>query len=92
MQTVKIKNQYWDIAANILFPPDFREPKKYPAIISGHPIGSCKEQTSGKVYGSALAKEASHSTPVSKATAAANLAPSKIQHDASTIFASSPII
>ena len=56
MKTVKIKRQYWDIAADIHFPPDFDERKKYPAIISAHPIGSCKEQTSGNVYGAALAK------------------------------------
>ena len=30
--------------------------KKYPAIISAHPIGSCKEQTSGNIYGEALVK------------------------------------
>jgi len=48
---------YWDIAADIHFPPNFDEKKKYPAIISAHPIGSCKEQTSGNVYGTALAKE-----------------------------------
>jgi fermentation-respiration switch protein FrsA (DUF1100 family) len=38
-------------------PPNFDETKKYPAIISAHPIGSCKEQTSGNVYGRALAEE-----------------------------------
>jgi fermentation-respiration switch protein FrsA (DUF1100 family) len=59
METVKIRNRdmYWDIAADIHFPPDFDKSKKYPAIISAHPIGSCKEQTSGNVYGEALAKE-----------------------------------
>ncbi|OXJ08179.1 alpha/beta hydrolase [Burkholderia sp. AU6039] len=57
MKSVKIKNVYWDIAADIHFPPNFDEGKKYPAIISAHPIGSCKEQTSGNVYGEALAKE-----------------------------------
>lgn len=58
METVKIRNagMYWDIAANIHFPPDFRASERYPAIISNHPIGSCKEQTSGNIYGSALAK------------------------------------
>lgn len=56
METVSIKNVYWDIAADIHFPPDFNAEKKYPAIISAHPIGSCKEQTSGNVYGVALAK------------------------------------
>lgn len=34
----------------------FDETKNYPAIISAHPIGSRKEQTSGNVYGAALAK------------------------------------
>ncbi|WP_065383348.1 alpha/beta hydrolase [Hyphomonas sp. ND6WE1B] len=57
MQTVMINHLYWDIAANIYFPPGFDNQKTYPAIISAHPIGSCKEQTSGNVYGEALAKE-----------------------------------
>ncbi len=59
MESVKIRNKdmYWDIAADIYFPPNFAKTKKYPAIISAHPIGSCKEQTSGNVYGVALAKE-----------------------------------
>jgi hypothetical protein len=59
METVKIRNydMYWDIAADIHFPPNFNKSKKYPAIISAHPIGSCKDQTSGNVYGVALAKE-----------------------------------
>lgn len=58
MKTVKFRNydMYWDIAVDLYFPPDFNESKKYPAIISAHPIGSCKEQTSGNVYGQALAK------------------------------------
>ena len=49
MKTVSIKHTYWDIAADIYFPDDFNSEKKYPAIISAHPIGSCKEQTSGSV-------------------------------------------
>jgi fermentation-respiration switch protein FrsA (DUF1100 family) len=59
MQSVKIKNRdmYWDIAADIYFPPNFSEKNKYPAIISAHPIGSCKEQTSGNVYGVKLAEQ-----------------------------------
>src|SRR5215831_1663436 len=59
MESVKIRNKdmYWDIAADIYFPPAFDKTKKYLAIISAHPIGSCKEQTSGNVYGAALAKE-----------------------------------
>lgn len=47
MKTVAIKHTYWNIAADLYFPDDFDETKKYPAIISAHPIGSCKEQTSG---------------------------------------------
>lgn len=54
-RSVKFKALYWDIAADLLLPPDFDENKKYAAIISTHPIGSCKEQTSGNVYGQALA-------------------------------------
>lgn len=56
MKSVKVKAPYWEIAADLYFPDDFDESKKYPAIISAHPIGSCKEQTSGNVYGVALAK------------------------------------
>ncbi len=56
MKAVSIKHPYWNIAADLHFPPDFDEKKKYPAIISAHPIGSCKEQTSGSVYGTALAE------------------------------------
>lgn len=59
MKTVNFRNSdmYWEIAADIHFPPGFDEAKTYPAIISAHPIGSCKEQTSGNIYGQALAKE-----------------------------------
>lgn len=56
MKNVKIKAPYWEIAANLHFPENFDESIQYPAIISGHPIGSCKEQTSGNVYGAVLAK------------------------------------
>ena len=58
METVSIRNpgMTWDISANILFPPDFDASKKYPAVVSNHPIGSCKEQTSGNIYGEAMAK------------------------------------
>jgi len=54
-KSVKFKALYWDIAADLLFPSDFDENKQYPTIISTHPIGSCKEQTSGNIYGQALA-------------------------------------
>ena len=57
-KTVKFRNadMYWDIAADIYFPPGFDDKKTYPAIITAHPIGSCKEQTAGNVYGKALAE------------------------------------
>ncbi|WP_414553329.1 alpha/beta hydrolase [Stenotrophomonas forensis] len=59
METVKIQNpdMAWHIAADLHFPPDFDRNRAYPTIISMHPIGSCKEQTSGNVYGEALARE-----------------------------------
>ena len=58
METVSIRNpgMTWDIAANIHFPPGFDAARRYPAVISNHPIGSCKEQTAGNVYGAALAE------------------------------------
>ncbi len=58
METVNIRNpgMHWNIAADIHLPPDFNAGNRYPAIISNHPIGSCKEQTAGNVYGAALAK------------------------------------
>lgn len=57
IEHVSIKALAWDIAADIYFPPGFDKNNKYATIISAHPIGSCKEQTSGNVYGSALARE-----------------------------------
>lgn len=54
---VTIRNLAWDTSADIYLPPDFDEDRKYPAIVSTHPIGSCKEQTSGNIYGAALARE-----------------------------------
>jgi hypothetical protein len=41
----------------LYLPPNFDESRKYAAIVSTHPIGRCKEQTSGNIYASALAKE-----------------------------------
>ncbi|KAJ5648814.1 uncharacterized protein N7484_002537 [Penicillium longicatenatum] len=55
IETVSIPNIAWDTAANIHFPPNFRKTKKYPAVVSAHPIGSCKEQTAGNIYGEAMA-------------------------------------
>jgi fermentation-respiration switch protein FrsA (DUF1100 family) len=57
LKTVNIKHLYWNIAANVYFPPGFDKERMYPAIISAHPVGSCKEQTSGGIYGEAIAKE-----------------------------------
>lgn len=57
METVSIRNpgMAWDIAADVHFPPDFDAAKRYPAVVSNHPIGSSKAQTAGNVYGAALA-------------------------------------
>ncbi len=54
--TFRNQDMFWDIAADLYFPPAFDESKTYPAIVSAHPIGSCKEQTSGNIYASALAE------------------------------------
>ncbi|MET8811635.1 alpha/beta hydrolase [Streptomyces sp. NPDC004549] len=56
METVSFKNKNVDVAADIYFPPGFDPAEKYPAIVSAHPIGSCKEQTSGTVYGKRFAE------------------------------------
>ena len=97
MKTVTIHNpdMYWDIAADIHFPPNFDQAKKYPAIISAHPIGSCKEQTSGNVYGRALAEAGFLVIAFDRsfrAQVAASLDRSKIQLKASKISGASPII
>lgn len=55
-QKITFKNVAWDNAGILHFPTDFNQNKKYPTIISMHPIGSCKEQTAGNVYGKALAE------------------------------------
>ena len=57
IRPVTYRNLGWESAADLYLPPDFDEAKKYPAIVSTHPIGSCKDQTSGNVYAAALAKE-----------------------------------
>ncbi|MFF2316936.1 alpha/beta hydrolase [Arthrobacter sp. NPDC058097] len=46
----------WDLAGNLYLPEEFDPQNTYPALVSVHPIGSCKEQTSGNVYAKALAK------------------------------------
>ncbi|HBC3521791.1 TPA: alpha/beta hydrolase [Vibrio alginolyticus] len=58
MQKITFRNSdmAWDMSALILFPEGFNESKRYPTMISVHPFGSCKEQTSSAVYGKALAE------------------------------------
>lgn len=56
IKTVAILGVAWEIAADIHFPPNFDAKKTYSAMLSAHPIGSCKEQTSGNVYGKAMAE------------------------------------
>lgn len=46
----------WDLAGVRHLPADFDQDGSYPAIVSVHPIGSCKEQTAGNVYAKALAE------------------------------------
>jgi fermentation-respiration switch protein FrsA (DUF1100 family) len=53
--TFRNPDMHWDIAADIYLPPEFQQESKYPAIVAAHPIGSCKEQTSGNVYATDLA-------------------------------------
>ena len=55
-EPITIPNIAWDTAAELYFPPNFDKSKKYPAVVSAHPIGSCKEQTSGNIYGKAMAE------------------------------------
>ncbi|MFT3660770.1 MAG: alpha/beta hydrolase [Gordonia sp. (in: high G+C Gram-positive bacteria)] len=55
--TFRNPDMYWDIAADLYLPEGFDESKKYPTVITAHPIGSCKEQTAGNIYASRLAAE-----------------------------------
>lgn len=55
-QKVTFKNRHWDVAAILQFPENFDAGKKYPAVVCAHPISSCKEQTSGGIYGKKLAE------------------------------------
>lgn len=57
IKTVTYQNLGWQTAADIYLPPDFDDKKKYPAIVSTHPIGSCKEQTAGNIYAKGLAEQ-----------------------------------
>lgn len=56
LQTVTYPNLGWDVAADLYLPPGFDDKKQYPAIVSTHPIGSCKEQTAGNIYAKGLAE------------------------------------
>lgn len=56
LKNIQIANLAWNTAADIYLPPGFDETKRYPAIVSTHPIGSCKEQTAGNVYAAKLAR------------------------------------
>lgn len=56
IQTIRYPNLGWDIAADLYLPAGFDQTKKYPAIVSTHPIGSCKEQTAGNIYAKGLAE------------------------------------
>lgn len=55
IQHVSYRNLGWDSAADLYLPASFDPSMTYPAIVSTHPIGSCKEQTSGNIYARHLA-------------------------------------
>ncbi|ATL45485.1 alpha/beta hydrolase [Elizabethkingia sp. HX WHF] len=55
-QAITFSNIAWENAGTLYFPENFDQNKKYPTIVTMHPIGSCKEQTAGNVYGKALAE------------------------------------
>ncbi|WMN61658.1 alpha/beta hydrolase (plasmid) [Pseudoalteromonas xiamenensis] len=54
IKSVTFKSNTWNLVGTLRLPENFDENKKYPAIICAHPISSCKEQTSGQIYGKAL--------------------------------------
>ncbi len=51
---VSFRHNNWQVAATLRLPEGFDDRHKYPAIVCAHPISSCKEQTSGAVYGRKL--------------------------------------
>jgi len=55
--TINNRGMSWEIAADIYLPPSFDDTKQYPTIVVAHPIGSCKEQTSGEIYSAQLAEQ-----------------------------------
>lgn len=56
IESISFKNRTWDVAGTLRLPEGFDPNRKYAAIVCGHPISSCKEQTSGAIYGEALTK------------------------------------
>ncbi|GFZ51831.1 hypothetical protein JCM24511_09599 [Saitozyma sp. JCM 24511] len=56
VKEVRYPNWGWETAALLMLPPSIDQSKQYPAMLSAHPIGSCKEQTSSNIYGRALAE------------------------------------
>lgn len=54
--SVTFRNRTWDVAATLRLPEGFDAGRKYAAIVCAHPISSCKEQTSGAIYGQRLAE------------------------------------
>ena len=56
MKAVPFKNRGIDMAGHLHLPADFNENTKYPAIVTVHPGGGVKEQTSG-VYARLLAEQ-----------------------------------
>ena len=55
-QSVRFKNQTWEVAANLFFPDSFDKKKKYATIVCVHPGSSVKEQTAG-LYAAKLASQ-----------------------------------
>jgi len=56
MKSVTFRNRTWDVAAEMHFPADFDENRKYAAIVCVHPGSSCKGQTAG-LYAAKLAEK-----------------------------------
>jgi len=56
IEHVSFRNLGWDNAADLYLPADFDPGRRYSALVSSHPIGSCKEQTSGNIYAAGLAR------------------------------------
>ena len=55
-QAVHFQNGPWKMAGNLYLPKNMEQGKKYPAIITVHPGGGVKEQTSG-LYARKLAEQ-----------------------------------